>query len=275
VPIENKLNNIVKSFANISEQAAKAKDILSSDPVNVELLASVLELDVALSSKILQIANSPFFGLSREILSVKDALVVIGLLSANNTIAMAAVTNQLNKGKNTAPLDPKQLWLRSLVVACACKYFANNFKVDPQKAFMLGMFHLIGRMGLNNCIAEYVDVVELSKTKNISMQEAELEKLEFDHKQLGVQLVRKWHLPQIIEQAISDKANTEEPTCYYDLLHLAKYIGQKMAIGDNYAFELMVFNDDILDQYQINHEDFLASFNEIEKIKSESMELIN
>jgi HD-like signal output (HDOD) protein len=273
--MDSKLKSILKTFANISEHAAKAKDILNESQVDVDRLSSVIELDVALSSKILQIANSPFFGLSRKILSVKDAIVVIGLHSANNTISMAAVTNKLNQGLTQAPLDSDQLWLRALIVACACKVFAKRFKVEPQKAFMLGMFHLIGRMALNNCIAEYAQVVELQKVKGCSMEKAELEQLKFAQKHLGIELVKKWHLPEIVELAISDASNSEETKPYSDLLCLAKFIGQEMSVGENYSYELLALNVDTLDQFQISQEDLNASFSEIDAMKTESMELIN
>jgi HD-like signal output (HDOD) protein len=272
--MESKLNTIVKSFANISEHASKAKKVLTTNPANIDLLASIIELDLALTSKILQIANSPFFGVSRKILSVKDAIVVIGLLSADNTITMAAVTNQLNSTRNSPPLDSKQLWLRSLVVACACKYYAKKFSVEPQEAFMLGMFHLIGRMAMNNCVQEYAQVVDLQSSKKCAMREAELECIGFDQEQLGVELVKKWHLPEIIELAISDKTHCSNSTPYLELLNLAKFIGQEMEVGDDYSYQKQEINSNVLERYHITQPEYQDSFNEISTIKAESLELI-
>jgi len=231
--IQNIDLDIVADFPNISCQAAKALEILNESPVDFDKLEKTLKLDVNLATRILKIANSPFYGLSRKILSLKDAFVVLGVYTVRNLVTTAAVADIIIPN-DSSPINIDELWQHCIVVSCAAKIIAREIKYsDAEACCMAGLLHEVGRMALNCHKSEqYSRVIEIAASDNISLLQAEKQELGFTHNELGALLINKWNLPSFLEECLQNyhsPSSSSDPICL--IVHLANYLAYQYKIG--------------------------------------------
>jgi c-di-GMP-related signal transduction protein len=101
-------------------------------------LEHVIKQDVSLSYKLLKFINSAFFGLRREVSSIKQALALLGEREIKRWTSLV-VLNSLGKNK------PSELVLASLVRANFCEALAGRvgLKNDASEAFIMGLFSML------------------------------------------------------------------------------------------------------------------------------------
>lgn len=164
----------------------------------------VIMKDPALSFRVLKVINSSFYGMSRKVGSVKQAVCLLGGKAIMN-IAIAGSVHKLFQadqlGTSFCPLD---LWIHSIAVATGAREIASKTgSCSTDEAFLAGMIHDLGIMvEIQVCRAEFVKMVDLhSMTPGLTFCQAEEQVLGATHEQFGAGLCRKWKLPERLEYA--------------------------------------------------------------------------
>jgi len=203
----------------VQEVIASFKD----DHLDRSTLAYKISQDQGLSAKVLQVANSSFYGLSRKVGSIQDAALVMGFnairslaLSAGFVLAFPHTPGNL--------FDRRAYWLRSFRVACYTQALAKYLGQDQQVAFTVGMFHDIGQLVLDVCIPEqFAGMLAQQETSGLDLIKIEQSELGFDHALIGAEMAKHWNFPQEIEHAIRYWRTPEhEPfEMYTGMVHIA------------------------------------------------------
>jgi len=182
----------------IQEVLASFKD----DHLDLATLAYKISQDQGLSAKILRVANSPFYGLSRKVASVHDAALVIGFDSIRS-LALSAGFMLAFPHPHGNLFDWRAYWLRSFRVACYTEAMAKLLGQDQQVAFSAGMFYDIGQLVLDICIPEqFAVVLTQQEISGSDLIEIEQSILGFDHALIGAEMAKRWNFPHEIEHAI-------------------------------------------------------------------------
>ena len=183
----------------VQEVIASFKD----DHLDRSTLAYKISQDQGLSAKVLRVANSPFYGLSRMVGSVQDAVLVMGF-NAIRSLALSAGFVLAFPETPGNRFDRRAFWLRSFRVACYTQALAKHLNQDPQQeSFTIGMFHDIGQLVLDVCIPEqFAAILAQQEISGLSLIEIEQSELGFDHASIGAEMAKHWNFPQEIEQAI-------------------------------------------------------------------------
>src|SRR3989338_7357191 len=165
-------------------------------------LARKIAQDQGLSAKVLQVANSSFYGLPRKIGSVQDAVTVIGI-SCVRSLALSAGFARTFPPVAHGLFDRTAYWQRSFRVAGYARALAQCLRQDQQMGFTAGMFHDIRELVLDVCIPEqFAGMLERQKTSGLSLVEIEQSELGCDHALIGAEMARRWNFPPEIEHAI-------------------------------------------------------------------------
>lgn len=169
---------------------------------SVEHLANAVESDHALTSRLLRVANSAFYGMSEDIYTVRDAIVLIGF----DAVQSLAISAEVVSGVWAADelFNAKQIWGHSLSCGLFAEAYARKIgSVKPEVAFTLGILHDIGRVIIIQCAPElYRKAIEKMKTERSYLWRAEEEVMGFHHGEVGAQLVTNWKLPHAYSEAI-------------------------------------------------------------------------
>jgi c-di-GMP-related signal transduction protein len=132
-----KQKKIASTKKNILALIAQA----SQETLDFDAIGATFSRDLGLTYKLLRFINSPAYATSKEITSLKHALVYLGELELKKFIALLAVAN-LNEDK------PTEIVRLSLVRAKFCESIsrARQDPENPPKAFLTGMLSLIDGM---------------------------------------------------------------------------------------------------------------------------------
>ncbi|MFQ5499158.1 MAG: HDOD domain-containing protein [Candidatus Zixiibacteriota bacterium] len=150
--IDNKVRQIIANIRNLPTPPIVFHQIqkVMNDPyVSAGQIASILSEDPAMSVKVLKLTNSAFYGLSREVDSVKQAVVIVGLEAIKNLVLSASVL-EMFKGQDIDREFQEEFWRHSLATGFCGRILAKALtgkgRIDPDSAFSAGLLHDIGKM---------------------------------------------------------------------------------------------------------------------------------
>ena len=192
--ILNKMQDI-KSFPQFVLETMKK---LNDPESNASDVAKSLSRDEGLVLRILKLANSAAYGMSRSISNISEAIALLGYKSVSNIILAATVYSAMDKGLSGYALDRGELWRHSLMVAYTSRHLAKlTGAVSTEDAYVGGLLHDIGKVILNDYVRfGYGIIVKMVEEKHIPFTEAECQVLGFDHAMIGEILVEKWEMPE-------------------------------------------------------------------------------
>ena len=209
--IPDKFRSIVEGLGQVPTLpaiVARALEILNQPNSSAESAARLIGQDLALSAKVLRLANSAFYGIPRSIASVDQAIVILGFQTVRSLVMSASVLKILGKtGKGT--LDRKMVWRHSVAAGLASRIVVRKvgrrLGLDIEAAFMAALLHKIGVLILDSAEhAEYQKILaEAAEPEADPLPLVERKYLQIDHAALGGMLAEKWGLPEELRDPIT------------------------------------------------------------------------
>jgi HD-like signal output (HDOD) protein len=172
----------------------------SDEDVSFQQIAEQISADPALSAKLLRLANSAYFHLSRTVGSVEDALQMLGFVMVRNLVLGNGMAVAF---RNTKGMDLQQFWRYNLLAASASRWLAAKADVNSDLVFTVGLMHGIGQLQMH--VAAPQAVLPLDKTLSVlDAGRAALEKetLGFHNGDVAAELARLWNFPAAIVVAM-------------------------------------------------------------------------
>jgi HD-like signal output (HDOD) protein len=207
-----------------------AQDLIlqfDSPSSSLESIARNIEKDPVIAAKILRLANSARFRGSRESSSIEDAAMRLGFNTLRTLVMASAVTGAFNAGPS---FDLKGFWLKSFQVAGICRMLAKQTGADAEIAFTCGVMHDIGELLIQTGAPEVAERINAaSKTGTAGRAANETLQLGFGYPEVGAELASRWHLPEVIQQAIAYQAR---PMQAPGNAPLPRIVAQAMMISD-------------------------------------------
>lgn len=201
-PILDKIRT-ADTLPSLPAVAVQVLQLIHSDNVSTAKIAHVIQHDPALTSKILKVANSSLFGMSRQISSLQQAVVVLGL----RTIKVMALTFSLVEtihDDDPGALDYREYWRRSLTIAVAARLLgAHVSECQPDEVFVTALLSDIGILAAFHADRQaYRQVLIDCKTTGIPIHLAEQRHFGVSHEQFSCLLLDTWGLPKQMVEAI-------------------------------------------------------------------------
>ena len=210
--------------------------VLGDPASGLTQITDAIRYDQAVTTRLLRLCNSAYFGLSRRIVSLDDAVRYVGSTKLMQLVMAAHTQTLLGPAQTGYGLRPGALWLHSVAVALACQSVAERFGTcDKGVLFTVGLLHDIGKIVLNEHVArEYAQIVGLVHGANISFLEAERRVLGITHTEVGQMVASRWGLPEPIPACIRyhhEPQALPTPDPILDALHLADAACLLLGIG--------------------------------------------
>lgn len=199
-------------FATLPTVAAHVLHLLEDENVNIKQVATTIETDPALTIKILKIANSPIFASRKEITSVHQAIVILGLNRLSNVVLGVAIFSKFFLGLRKEAMEMIQkFWYHSSSTGIVAKFLLSKTNIQLKESeFIGGLLHDIGKLAMiQSDISKYTKVIDLVDFKGLSDIEAENEVFEFNHIDVGSAITKKWKLPSDLSDII----------CFHSVTH--------------------------------------------------------
>jgi HD-like signal output (HDOD) protein len=219
-------------FENVAELptlpsvVAQISRMTVSPRTNASDIGKLISNDPALSSKILKLVNSSYYGFPRRITSVTKAIVLLGFAKVKNMAISAAVVDVFRAAGDMDGFDFLQYWRHAVGCAVAGEVIARRLLPGrSDDAFVGGLLAETGKVLMAYVVPQrYAKALEHARREGVPMLEAERAVLGSDHAQAGALLAESWNFPPVLvemirHQAEPDGARTERPVT--DVVHLA------------------------------------------------------
>jgi len=209
--------------------ALEVIDLVRQQDVNIKQIANTIQLDPALSSKILKTVNSSFYGQAYQISTISHALVVLGLNSVKTLALGFSLVANLKHSEETG-FNHLDFWKRSLYTATAARSLAKQAgMVQQEEAFLGGLLQDLGMLAMSQTLeSDYAAITQLAP-EHRDLRRLEQEHLGMDHAQVGAALAETWKLPPLLLSPIKFHEDPESaPEEVRDLVHCVS-LGNRVA----------------------------------------------
>ncbi len=178
----------------LSSAALKVQRELVKKEPDMRSLESLICKDQSLSSQVLQMANSSFYHGLAEIMTVRAAIVRLGMREVGRITLLAATKNQFRSKNKDLNILMHKLWQHSVGCALGVQWLSKRCKLDECKshAFFAGLFHDVGKL----FVLMVVDQMK-EKNKNLPItNELIMEAMNLLHSEQGYSLMKQWNMPE-------------------------------------------------------------------------------
>jgi len=228
----------VKCLPTLPGMIHKVLDLVQDEGTSARKLGNLIAYDQAISSRLLKVANSAYYGFMREITTVQHAIVILGLKEVKSLTLGITVFDAINKKDKEASIMREDFWMHSIGCALAGQVICKRVPgVDVESTFTAALLHDIGKLVLDNFFTqEYGKVLEKVYQNGISMIEAEEEVIGFNHADVGGLLCDRWKFPSILVAPISFHHQLEKADAKHlqmtSVVHLADILCKRAQIGN-------------------------------------------
>lgn len=263
----------LKSLPSFPESILRINELIAGDDPEESFvrIAGVIETDPVLCARILRLVNSAFYGVSGAVVTVYDALLMLGLDIVKGLILSTSVIDILG-GRRSGLSGLWEHCFGAAVAAAALGRVVGLGRVEELSAAAL--MHDIGKVVLVSQLPEeYGAVVELAITDQTTIREAEAEHLGVTHDEIGHWLVTRWKLPTALAEPIALHHQPEKARRHREaaaVVHVADLMIRGYGFGfpgddvmplvEPAAWRLLTLTPDkILSAVRRMHEDLQAS----------------
>lgn len=268
-------------------------------------LAELIQLDPALTSKLLRMANSAFFGMGGRVSSIEEAMTVVGLANTRGFVLADVLMGQFKKDP-WSQMNLKEFWTTSLCMACTCSVLALRTAlppepvlltvpgvtgapneevlppasdlpprpaVSPNVAFSVGLLHRIGVLVLSASLGEkYRDLLK-ERLPNEELVQQERKLFDTDHAKVGSELLKYWNLPAPIVDSVSMQYQAKDdlaPNLLVEILRCGHDLSE--GVRKERAMEFDALQGLHTGLFTINHDNFDKT---VRMIKSKYKDLLH
>lgn len=199
-------------------------DSFNNQDVSIDDIAKKLAADPVLSARLLRLANSAYYHVSRTIGTVNEALSMLGFV----TVRTLVISSGLTGGYKSMPgMDLTKFWRYSLHTAAVAGWLAKKTGVNGDQAFTVALMHAIGQLVMHAGMPEQMLTVDKQASPLDSRRlDIETQSFGYNFATVGAELARQWRFPVSFAEAISqfpDPATASSFNPVAGVIHLAAW----------------------------------------------------
>jgi putative nucleotidyltransferase with HDIG domain len=211
---------------------------LAGADVSPQVIDDAIRSDPALTINLLKLANSAWIGARREVLSVRQALVVLGLARVRDMAVTVGLAGALPKSLSGYGTNVEGLFRHSVAVGILCEQLARTVGLPKDDGtFVAGLLHDVGKLVLGTYLDRHAqELAAKLEQGNLAFIDVERQALGTDHAEIAYEVGRHWQLPEIILSAARwhhtpslDPDIAAHPLT--DIVHVADVLAHMMGFG--------------------------------------------
>ena len=151
----------VNTLAPIPKLLTEVLELLNDQYTSPHILSKAISKDQSVVLKLLTIANSPFYGLTKRVSSIEFAIMILGYDEIRNIVSALSLMESM-KNKSDQYLDQKNFWMHSYITATISKKIAMDFGLEKSgEAFLAGLLHDLGISVVHRFMHPEVFLIEI------------------------------------------------------------------------------------------------------------------
>jgi len=186
----------VQSLPPLPAVVHRILEVTNSPDSSAEDVSEALSGDQAIAAKILRVANSPFYGLGRQISQLSRAVVLLGTRAVRNMVLGICARDTLTRGADQSP-EHAAIWQHSIAVAAASDLIARKAGLKvPEEAFVAGLLHDTGQLAMAIFQPDSFRTLFRQRVTGQGFLALEREQFGVDHTEAGFRILTAWRLPE-------------------------------------------------------------------------------
>jgi len=235
------------------------RDIVDNPDSTMDDLTNALKLDPAISARLLQIVNSPLYGLPKQVDSISRAVNLMGMQSISDLVAATTIGRTFT-GMTAELVDLAAFWRKSVLCALLGGKLAKMSGIeDSERFFVNGLMRDIGHLVLYQTTPKLAQSALIeSSYLGTSLAEVEQASIGCDFTEVGAELIRFWNMPLPIEQAVRHQLNPKaagEFALNASIVHLAGNIADHADVHPRHKHQWPPCDPSALEQTRFNPAD--------------------
>ena len=223
VELTKTIVNYIEEIPQFPEKIMQIQHLINDPNATMGTIASFISDDIALTTDLLKLVNSVAFGLTKECMSITEAVKMAGLRGIQHLLYSVGTLQVLKVTGN----EQKRLWDHTY----RCAFFAYNLAKMQGKTHLLeeiyvcALLHDLGKIVFSSIYPEVLEKIKtLQAEKNIPDQVIKSVMSGMEHQAIGVAVAEKWHLPAAIINTIKYQYEPEAaPKKYYELVSTVSF----------------------------------------------------
>lgn len=213
-----------------------------SDDIDLHKTIQMVAHDSALSSQVLQMANSPLFGIRQRVTSLHAAALALGVNRLRDIVTSCVLMQVSPKDRN---FDPVSFWEHSLACALISRNLARKLGyADVERAYLGGLVHDLGIL-VNALLIpkEFSEVYKIAAASKRPLREVERERIGISHDVTGDLLCTHWHLFDYLSEVMRRHHDVEHAThepVLSALVNIADLLCRTSGLGYGYEEDIEV-----------------------------------
>ncbi len=195
----------IGDIATLPAVTVKIIEIVENPRSTARDLHDVIKNDIALSTKVLKVVNSAFYGLPGQVASVDRAIVLLGLSAVKNIAIASSIARMFKGEKITEKFSAADLWTHSVAVAVTSRSLARvtGKRAEAEEIFLAGLIHDLGILVERQAFGDKLgEVIKQTEASGSSFLDCEQDVFGANHSMFGMALATKWKFPRHLRAVI-------------------------------------------------------------------------
>ncbi len=228
--VRKEIGNL-SDLSTLSDVAGKVLSMVEdpSSSSSSQALADIISKDQVLTSRILKLVNSPYYGFPQRVSTLTSAITILGINVVRGLVLGVSVFDTMNK----AILG---LWEHSFCTSIIAGFLAKKVDLkNSEETSVAALLHDIGKVVIfQKYPKDFAEIVRLAKEEQLSMVEAEESVLGINHAEIGGIVLKSWSLPVSLCEAVQYHHSPFVSKTYIPMthvVHLSNILTTVMGIG--------------------------------------------
>ncbi|MBC3871999.1 HDOD domain-containing protein [Undibacterium flavidum] len=265
ISIEEVINKI-NALPMLPELAREMLNDLNDDDISLETIAEKVSMDQSIAAKVIQLANTSYYGNNSKVVTIQQAVSMLGTKNLKNLIRTSIFTNNLPVARCRG-FDNKAFWRHNIATAICAELISRTLHMKQDFAFTAGLLHDIGRLVLVSKFPQkYEHVIRCAKDNDCNLLDAERSILGVDHVSVGLILALQWNFSDAIQDAIRGHhaPDDKELNSVASIIHVANSIVHALDLSESEDDLVPPISQFAWDVVGLSEEAYLAIFHETE-----------
>lgn len=237
-------------------------------------LVMVIEKDPVMTMKLLRVINSACYGIPKQITSVNQAMVYLGLNTVKNMALSFAAMGSLPQ-HNAGGFDMQRYLMHSLITASLARTLCQKYSTDdtdPADCYMAGLLHDFGKVVLAQYLSEeFQQALTLSNDLAIPLYAAERRVIGTDHTVIGGMLMQKWQFPKhLTDNILNHHSDISAQNTVQSCLFVANQICKQLALGNSGNQVVEALPPALAEYFGGELQDIIDNLGDLSKFESEA-----
>jgi putative nucleotidyltransferase with HDIG domain len=274
--IKDKVQTILQLPA-LPVVAEEVVEMVENPKTSAAQLGKVISTDQGLTTKVLKIANSAFYGFPKRISTVDFAIIVLGFDALREIVISISLVSALQK-KEDATFDTQRFWDHAIYTGVISRRLARDlgYRVTGE-VFVGGLLHDMGMSVLQQHFnKEYKQIVEMVTTSETTWSEAEEKILGVKHSHIGGWLAERWNFPSALVEAVAQHhtpLEAKENPELVAIIHCADVIANRLIDEPMLHDRELEFQPGVLERLHLNDplllDEYMRAYGDIIKTDME------